>query len=102
MSRISFAPAFRRSLAIHAAVLTLVARGTVPATAQRPLFTNRVDMVPLTVRVTNTTGRYVSGLTGSDFGIFEDGVRQPVSFFASDEVGTVGANRAAARPLAGR
>jgi Ca-activated chloride channel homolog len=43
-------------------------------------------MVPLTVTVTDTTGRYVTGLTGSDFAIFEDGVRQPVSFFASDEV----------------
>jgi Ca-activated chloride channel family protein len=43
-------------------------------------------MVPLTVTVTDTTGRYVTGLTGNDFAIFEDGVRQPVSFFASDEV----------------
>ena len=43
-------------------------------------------MVPLTVTVTDTGGKYVSGLTGRDFTVFEDGVAQPLSFFARDEV----------------
>ena len=43
-------------------------------------------MVPLTVTVTDTKGRYVTGLTGNDFEVFEDGVQQDVAFFASDGV----------------
>ena len=43
-------------------------------------------MVPLTVTVTDPTGKYVRGLTGEDFTVFEDGVRQSLVFFAGDEV----------------
>jgi Ca-activated chloride channel family protein len=43
-------------------------------------------MVPLTVTVTDTKGKYVTGLAGSDFEVFEDGVQQDVAFFASDDV----------------
>jgi Ca-activated chloride channel family protein len=45
-----------------------------------------VDIVPLTVTVTDTKGKYVSGLTGNDFEVFEDGVKQAVTFFAREEV----------------
>ena len=60
----------------------------VPATlsAQKTVFKSGVDMVPLTVTVTDTKGRYVTGLTGADFEVFEDGVQQDVAFFASDGV----------------
>ena len=50
------------------------------------VFRSGVDMVPLTVTVTDSAGRYVSGLTERDFAVFEDGVRQSLSFFASERV----------------
>jgi Ca-activated chloride channel family protein len=43
-------------------------------------------MVPLTVTVTDGTGKFVRGLTGDDFTVYEDGVPQPLSFFASENV----------------
>ena len=70
----------------------LVAVGALPVggpahvKAQSATFKGGVDMVPLTVTVTDATGKYVTGLTSSDFTVFEDGVEQPVSFFASEEV----------------
>jgi VWFA-related protein len=65
-------------LAVTSVLLT-----TSPVGAQG-VFTSRVDMVPLTVTVTDHAGRYVSGLTERDFAVFEDGVQQSVSFFASE------------------
>jgi hypothetical protein len=41
-------------------------------------------MVPLTVTVTDTAGNYRTGLTETDFVVFEDGVAQTLSFFATD------------------
>ena len=64
-------------------------RSPFPAHAHRraePNFKSGVAMVPLTVTVTDTTGKHVTGLTGNDFTVFEDGVEQPLSFFACDEV----------------
>jgi Ca-activated chloride channel homolog len=59
----------------------------VPATLSgQTVFKSGVEMVPLTVTVTDTKGKYVTGLAGSDFEVFEDGVRQDVAFFASDDV----------------
>ena len=43
-------------------------------------------MVPLTVTVTDPTGRHVRGLTGDNFAVFEDGIEQPLSFFANTDV----------------
>src|SRR5262245_18778166 len=66
------------------AVVTFGAVATVRA--QRPLFRSGVDMVPLTVTVTGPNGKYVPDLCGSDFQVYEDGVEQPVAFFAHDDV----------------
>jgi Ca-activated chloride channel family protein len=54
--------------------------------AQSATFKSGVDMVPLTVTVTDTIGKHVTGLRGNDFTVFEDGVEQPLSFFASEDV----------------
>ena len=54
--------------------------------AQSGKFKSGVDMVPLTVAVTDSAGRHITGLTGNDFTVFEDGVEQELSFFASEEV----------------
>ena len=55
-------------------------------TAQQALFKTGVDMVPLTVTVTDGAGKFVRGLTERDFTVFEDGVAQSLSFFASADV----------------
>lgn len=52
--------------------------------AEGPVFKSGIDMVPLTVTVTDASGRYVSGLTAADFAIFEDNVPQAISFFAQE------------------
>jgi Ca-activated chloride channel family protein len=54
--------------------------------AQQPIFKSGVDLVPLTVTVTDGSGKFVRGLTGDDFTVYEDGVPQPLSFFASEDV----------------
>ena len=50
-----------------------------PTSAQR--FRGGVDLVSLTVTVTEGT-RYVTDLDEADFEVFEDGVRQPLTFFS--------------------
>jgi Ca-activated chloride channel homolog len=68
------------------ALSALAVRGPARVDAQSATFKSGVDMVPLTVTVTDTTGKYVTGLTGNDFTVLEDGVEQPLSFFACDDV----------------
>src|SRR4029453_2863231 len=75
-----------RILLVLAVILALALPGPAPLAAQSATFKSGVDMVPLTVTVTDRTGKYVSGLTGNDFAVFEDGVAQSLSFFACDEV----------------
>src|SRR5258705_301738 len=59
---------------------------SIPVRAQHASFTSGVDMVPLTVTVTAAAGKPVTGLTAGNFSVFEDGVQQPLSFFASEDV----------------
>ncbi len=49
---------------------------------QRPVFRVKVDMVVVTFTVTDSKGRYVSGLKPSDFRILEDGIVQKIATFA--------------------
>lgn len=51
-----------------------------------PLFRAGVDLVALSVVVTDQQQRFVTGLDANDFAVFEDGVRQDVSFFATQQV----------------
>ncbi len=69
-------------------VALITAAVGLPATlsAQKAVFKSGVEMVPLTVTVTDTKGKYVTGLDGNDFEVFEDGVRQDVAFFGKEEV----------------
>ena len=76
----------RRILPIVAGIVAFAIPGPARVAAQSATFKSGVDMVPLTVTVTDSTGRYVSGLTSHDFAVFEDGVAQSLSFFAFDEV----------------
>ena len=54
--------------------------------AQNRAFKSGVEVVPLTVTVTDRAGRYVPDLTAADFAVFEKGKRQVVSHFAADQV----------------
>jgi Ca-activated chloride channel family protein len=76
----------RRNLTLLAAAGALALCSPAPVGAQTATFKSGVDMVPLTVTVTDTSGKYVTGLTGRDFTVIEDGVEQPVSFFACGDV----------------
>jgi Ca-activated chloride channel family protein len=51
-----------------------------------PLFRAGVDLVALSVVVTDQQQRFVTGLGATDFAVFEDGVQQEVSFFATQQV----------------
>lgn len=56
------------------------------ASAQGAVFKSSVEMVALTVTVTDASGRCVTGLTADHFAIFEDGVAQTLSLFGSDDI----------------
>jgi len=62
------------------ASLDLVAAHQAPQPPQVP-FRAGVDVVSLNVIVTDGTGHYVTDLAQSDFSVFEDGVKQDVTFF---------------------
>jgi Ca-activated chloride channel family protein len=49
--------------------------------AQGPAFRAGVELVSLNVTVTDGTGRFVTDLTQDDFSVFEDGVKQDVTYF---------------------
>jgi Ca-activated chloride channel family protein len=68
---------------LAAGTLAVCGAGAVLAgqTAQGPSFKAGVDMVSLNVTVTDQETRYVTGLEETDFQVFEDGVRQDLTFF---------------------
>jgi Ca-activated chloride channel family protein len=51
--------------------------------AQRPSFRAGVELVSMSVTVTDARGRYVSGLDPSDFTVLEDGRPQELVFFST-------------------
>lgn len=51
-----------------------------------PVFRSGAELVALTVAVTDQDQHFVKGLSANDFAIYEDGVRQDVSFFAASDV----------------
>jgi Ca-activated chloride channel family protein len=53
---------------------------------QSAVFRTGVDLVALTVVVTDVRQRFIGGLTEHDFAVFEDGVQQDISFFAAAAV----------------
>ena len=55
-------------------------------TATTTTFKAGVDLVALNVVVTDSAEKFVTGLTSSDFAVFEDGVQQEVSFFGTNDV----------------
>ena len=49
-------------------------------------FRTGIDLVALSVVVTDGKQAFVNGLSADDFAVFEDGIRQDVSFFAAGDV----------------
>ena len=52
-----------------------------PPPRQAPSFRAGVELVSLTVTVSDSGGKYVTDLNQDDFNVFEDGVKQDVTFF---------------------
>lgn len=62
-------------------------RPAAPGRGSGALFQSQADLVVLPVTVTDSRERkYVTGLTMSDFHVYEDGVLQEIAFFAGDPV----------------
>ena len=51
-----------------------------------PAFRSGIDLVALNVTLTDGQDHFVAGLSQGDFGVFEDGVQQDISFFAFGRV----------------
>jgi Ca-activated chloride channel family protein len=66
------------------ATFAVVAASTVVTSSQS--FRSRIDLVQVTVTVTDADGRLITGLTRDDFEVFEDGVRQDVTQFSDERV----------------
>ncbi|MGH9331197.1 MAG: VWA domain-containing protein [Vicinamibacterales bacterium] len=54
--------------------------------APQSTFKSGTELVALNVTVTDQGQNYVAGLLETDFAVFEDGVKQDVSFFAANQV----------------
>ena len=54
--------------------------------AQSAAFRARLDLVQVTVSVTDATGRLITGLAREDFQIWEDGVEQEIAQFTDERV----------------
>lgn len=65
---------------VVAAVLLAVTAGAAAVAAQGP-FRAGVELVSLNVTVTDPSARYVADLEIGDFSVFEDGVKQDLTFF---------------------
>jgi Ca-activated chloride channel homolog len=74
-----------RVVLVAGVVLAALPLGPESLLAQQRRFRSGVELVPLTVTVTDRAGRYVPDLTAADFAIFEEGRRQEISHFASGE-----------------
>jgi VWFA-related protein len=64
-----------------AAALLALAAGAITLQAQGP-FRAGVELVSLNVTVTDPGNRYIADLEMGDFAVFEDGVKQDVTFFS--------------------
>jgi len=62
------------------------AQGAAAPQVAPPVFRSGAELVSLTVAVVDRNQRFIPGLAADDFAIFEDGVRQDLSFFAASEV----------------
>ena len=74
------------TVAIGAALIVALMGGDVQPQADRTPFRVGVDLVPLSVTVSDADHRYVSDLTRDDFVVLENGIPQDIAFFAGTGV----------------
>lgn len=53
-----------------------------PAAGETPVYRVEVDLVQLSVAVTDSQGRYIRGLLPGDFRVLEDGIPQKIALFS--------------------
>ena len=69
------------------AALSVVTAAAVSVSAQDGFrFRSGVELVNVTATVTDDSGRFVSGLRKEDFTVYDDDVRQEVTYFSNDRV----------------
>lgn len=80
----------RQFLASLLGAAALPARGQAPprpgGTPRPPVFEVEIDVINLTVSITDVDGRYTTGLGQGDFAVYEDGVRQELSLFTAERL----------------
>lgn len=57
-----------------------------PQTSTPPIFGVEIEVINLTVSVTDSRSRYVTDLKNDDFAVFEDGIRQNLSIFRHEDI----------------
>jgi Ca-activated chloride channel homolog len=67
--------------ALVASSVVVLAGQAAPTQEQQKLFRATVDIVSLNVTVVDPQNRYVTDLTESDFTVFEDGIKQELTYF---------------------
>jgi Ca-activated chloride channel homolog len=71
---------FSAALGLAAVVVAVHVIGTA-AVQQQPPFRAGIELVSLNVSVSDASGHYVTDLEQGDFNVFEDGMKQDVTFF---------------------
>jgi len=79
-------PGVKSCVVCVVAVVSVVVSLSVSPSAQTPRFKARTDAVTVTVTVSDSVGRIVTGLTKDDFEVFEDGKPEPITQFADGRV----------------
>jgi len=62
-------------------LVAAVLAASLPLDAQRPQFRSTIDIVSLNITVVDGTNRYLTDLEQNDFSVFEDGIKQEITFF---------------------
>ncbi len=68
-------------IAVGRTLVATVAVAAMAAAEQLPSFRAGVDVVSLSVTVTDASGRYVTDLTPEQIGVYEDGAKQDTAYF---------------------
>lgn len=70
-----------RVLTLAAIAAVLVFDASKPLRAQQPSFRSGIDVVSLNVTVADAGGRFVTNLDRDTFSVYEDGIKQQLTFF---------------------
>jgi Ca-activated chloride channel family protein len=81
-------PSIRRGVLVSAALSFLLAALALAQTQSQPplTFGSSIEIINLTVTVTDAQGRLIPGLNREAFSVFEDGVKQELALFNKDRL----------------